>query len=124
MEMVTVSLISLAVLCILLTFGVPLPYCFGGGLMVMAILGDATMKGTMLWGFNQLSNPVLLCIPLFVFAGSLLSESGIAASLLSLGAIDFGMVGDSSVVMVENCVRHIAHGGLAQRRVIPDSRLG
>ena len=37
---------------------------------------------------------------------------GIAASLLSLGAIDFGMVVDSSVVMVENCVRHIAHGDL------------
>ena len=37
---------------------------------------------------------------------------GIAASLLSLGAIDFGMVVDSSVVMVENCVRHIAHGEL------------
>src|SRR5207253_6138487 len=38
-----------------------------------------------------------------------------AASLLSLGAIDFGMVVDSSVVMVENCVRHIAHGDLARR---------
>src|SRR5207253_4518197 len=38
-----------------------------------------------------------------------------AASLLSLGAIDFGMVVDSSVVMVENCVRHIAHGDLARK---------
>ncbi len=33
---------------------------------------------------------------------------GIAASLLSLGAIDFGLVVDSSVVMVENCVRRLA----------------
>src|SRR5207244_6377571 len=40
---------------------------------------------------------------------------GIAASLLSLGAIDFGMIVDSSVVMVENCVRHIAHGDLRQK---------
>src|SRR5207249_4399854 len=40
---------------------------------------------------------------------------GIAASLLSLGAIDFGMVVDSSVVMVENCVRHIAYGDLRKR---------
>ena len=103
-EMVTVSLISLAVLCILLTFGVPLPYCFGGGLMVMAILGDATMKGTMLWGFNQLSNPVLLCIPLFVFAGSLLSESGIAASLLRFVNIFVGRIrGGLGVVATVSC---------------------
>ena len=50
---------------------------------------------------------VALAIPLsmlFAFSGML--RFGIAASLLSLGAIDFGMVVDSSVVMVENCVRH------------------
>src|SRR5207245_6467598 len=45
---------------------------------------------------------------LFAFSGML--RFGIAASLLSLGAIDFGMVVDSSGVMVENCVRHLAHG--------------
>ena len=43
---------------------------------------------------------------------------GIAASLLSLGAIDFGMVVDSSVVMVENCVRHIAHGDNRRRPML------
>ena len=36
---------------------------------------------------------------LFAFSGML--QVGIAASLLSLGAIDFGLVVDSSVVMVE-----------------------
>src|SRR5205807_5572639 len=59
---------------------------------------------------------VALAIPLsmlFAFAGML--HFGIAASLLSLGAIDFGMIVDSSVVMVENCVRHIAHGDLRQK---------
>ncbi len=44
---------------------------------------------------------------LFAFSGML--KFGIAASLLSLGAIDFGLVVDSSVVMIENCVRHLAH---------------
>src|SRR5207248_3452059 len=33
----------------------------------------------------------------------------IAGSLLSLGALDFGLVVDSSVVLVENVVRHLAH---------------
>ena len=59
---------------------------------------------------------------LFAFSGML--RFGIAASLLSLGAIDFGMVVDSSVVMVENCVRHLAHGdaqGRSRLDVIRDA---
>lgn len=82
--MMTVSFISLGVLVLFLTLGVPLAYCFGGALMVMYFVGGVTMKGSMLLAFSQLANPVLLCIPLFVFAGSLMSESGIAASLLRL----------------------------------------
>ena len=66
--MLEVGLLAVGVLVILLTLGVPLPYCFGGGLMVMYFIGDVTMKGMMLWGFQQLGNPVLLAIPLFVLA--------------------------------------------------------
>jgi len=52
---------------------------------------------------------VACAIPLsMLFAGSLMLEAGIAASLLSLGAIDFGLIVDSSVIMVENCARHVA----------------
>jgi cobalt-zinc-cadmium resistance protein CzcA len=52
---------------------------------------------------------VATAIPLsMLFAGSFMLEAGIAASLLSLGAIDFGLIVDSSVIMVENCVRHVA----------------
>lgn len=86
------AFISLIVLCVMLTFGTPLPYCFGGGLMVMVLLGGAAMKGTMLFGFTQLSNPVLLCIPLFVFAGSLMSESGIAGALLRFVNVFVGRI--------------------------------
>src|SRR5207302_1080740 len=34
---------------------------------------------------------------------------GVTTSLMSLGAIDFGMLVDSSVIMIENCVRRLAH---------------
>ncbi len=46
---------------------------------------------------------------LFGFCGML--QAGIAGSLLSLGAIDFGIVVDSSVVVVENAVAKLAHHG-------------
>ncbi len=73
-----------------------------GGLLVVAVL------------FAFLGNVraaliVATAIPLsmlFAFSGML--RFGISASLLSLGAIDFGLIVDSSVVMVENCVRHLA----------------
>ena len=80
--MIEIALIAIAILVITLTLGVPLPYCFGAALMVMYFIGDVTMRGMMLWGFQQLGNPVLLAIPLFVLAGTIMSESGIAASLL------------------------------------------
>src|SRR5262249_8374409 len=76
---------------------------FEGGLLVVAVL-------FLFLGNLRAAAIVALAIPLsmmFAFSGML--RFGIAASLLSLGALDFGMIVDSSVVMVENCVRHIAH---------------
>ncbi len=53
---------------------------------------------------------VALTIPFALFfAASCLHLRGIPANLLSLGALDFGMVVDGAVVMVENIVRHIGH---------------
>ena len=45
-----------------------------------------------------------------LFAAILLDLSKIPANLLSLGALDFGMVVDGSVVMVENILRHSEYG--------------
>jgi cobalt-zinc-cadmium resistance protein CzcA len=84
---------------------------FEGGLLVVAVL-------FLFLGNLRAAGIVALAIPLsmlFAFAGML--RFGIAASLLSLGAIDFGMVVDSSVVMVENCVRHLAAPGDRRTRL-------
>ena len=51
---------------------------------------------------------VALTIPFsLLFASICLSLKHIPANLLSLGALDFGMVVDGAVVMVENIVRHL-----------------
>lgn len=53
---------------------------------------------------------VALAIPLsMLFATNLMYFTGITASLMSLGAIDFGLIVDSSVIMVENCIRRLSH---------------
>jgi heavy metal efflux system protein len=54
---------------------------------------------------------VALTIPFaLLFASIFLDLSKIPANLLSLGALDFGMVVDGAVVMVENIMRHLSHG--------------
>jgi len=53
---------------------------------------------------------VALTIPFaLLFASICLDLRHISANLLSLGALDFGMVVDGAVVMVENIVRHLHH---------------
>ena len=53
---------------------------------------------------------VALTVPFaLLFAATCLRLKGIPANLLSLGALDFGMVVDGAVVMVENIVRHMSH---------------
>ena len=54
---------------------------------------------------------VSITIPFsLLFASIFLNLSHIPANLISLGALDFGMVVDGAVVMVENIVRHISRG--------------
>jgi cobalt-zinc-cadmium resistance protein CzcA len=75
---------------------------FEGGLLVVAVL--FAFLGNLRAAFI-----VALAIPLsMLFAFTGMYRFAISASLLSLGAIDFGMIVDSSVVMVENCVRKSA----------------
>jgi cobalt-zinc-cadmium resistance protein CzcA len=51
---------------------------------------------------------VAAAIPLsMLFAFDLMVRAGITGSLMSLGAIDFGLIVDSSVIMVENTVRRL-----------------
>jgi heavy metal efflux system protein len=49
--------------------------------------------------------PLALC-----FAFSILYLRGMSANLLSIGAVDFGIIVDSSVIMVENIYRHLSSG--------------
>ena len=74
-----------------------------GGILVVAVL-------MLFLGNIRAGLIVALAIPLsMLFAGNLMLSFGIAGSLMSLGAIDFGLVVDSAVIVIENCVGHLAH---------------
>ena len=66
---------------------------------------------------------VALTIPFsLLFAATCLNLKGIPANLLSLGALDFGMVVDGAVVMVENIVRHMTNPKNASRSMVEGVR--
>jgi cobalt-zinc-cadmium resistance protein CzcA len=72
-----------------------------GALLVVAVL--FTFLGSLRAGLV-----VAAAIPLsMLFASSLMLQLGVAGSLMSLGAIDFGLVVDSSVIQVENVMRRL-----------------
>ena len=73
-----------------------------GGVLVIVVL--LVMLGSFRAGLI-----VALAIPLsMLFATNLMAATGITASLMSLGAIDFGLIVDSSVIMVENCMHRLS----------------
>ncbi|MCP4589835.1 MAG: efflux RND transporter permease subunit [bacterium] len=72
-----------------------------GALLVIAVL--FALLGNLRAGLI-----VALAIPLsMLFAFNAMLRFGIAGSLMSLGAIDFGLIVDSSVIMVENAARRL-----------------
>ncbi len=89
----------------------------GGGLVILVLL---LMLGSIRAGLI-----VALAIPLsMLFAANLMHATAISASLMSLGAIDFGLIVDSSVIMVENCMHRLSQNtrGLRNRiEVIRDA---
>jgi cobalt-zinc-cadmium resistance protein CzcA len=75
----------------------------GVGLVVMILLMFLSNVRTALI--------VAINIPLaLLFAFSMLFVRGKSANLLSIGAVDFGIIVDSSVIMVENIYRHLSSG--------------
>ncbi|HEY5799321.1 MAG TPA: CusA/CzcA family heavy metal efflux RND transporter, partial [Burkholderiaceae bacterium] len=53
---------------------------------------------------------------LFTFSGMV--ANNVSANLLSLGALDFGIIIDGAVVIVENCVRRLAHAQTRRGRLL------
>jgi cobalt-zinc-cadmium resistance protein CzcA len=74
---------------------------FEGAILVVVVL-------FLLLGNIRAAFIVALVIPLsMLFAMIGMVEMGVSGNLMSLGAVDFGLIIDGAVVMVENIVRHL-----------------
>lgn len=104
MDLVTTVLLMVFLLILLLMLSVPLPYCFGGALMFMSLVGDVSVKSMFVWSFGQMTNTTLLASPLFILAGTIMGGSGIAKALLDFVDIFIARVrGGLGIVSVVTC---------------------
>ena len=78
-----------------------------GALLVIVIL--FAMLGN--WRGALVTAAVIPIAMLMTITGMV--ESGISGNLMSLGALDFGLIVDGAVIIVENCLRQL---GIAQRQ--------
>jgi cobalt-zinc-cadmium resistance protein CzcA len=79
-----------------------------GAVLVIAVL--LAMLGN--WRAALLTAAVIPLSMLFLITGMV--ENRVSANLMSLGALDFGLIVDGAVIIVENCLRRLA---LEQRRL-------
>ncbi|MFZ5481099.1 MAG: efflux RND transporter permease subunit, partial [Myxococcota bacterium] len=89
-----------------------------GALLVVAVL--FALLGSLRAGLVVAS-----VIPLsMLFAADLMVQAGVAGSLMSLGAIDFGLLVDSAIIQVENAVRRLRERpGVDRVAVVRDAAL-
>ena len=82
-----------------------------GALLVVVVL--FLLLGN--WRAALLTAAVIPLAMLMTITGMV--ESRVSGNLMSLGALDFGLIVDGAVIIVENCLRHLAdyqrmHGGI------------
>ncbi|MDR2088184.1 MAG: TRAP transporter large permease [Clostridiales Family XIII bacterium] len=99
-----IVIIAVLVLLVVLLIGVPIPFAFFASTFTLVVLGDYDYSFLLPYGYNKASSIILVAIPLFVFAGSLMEKSGIGESLVNLVDVFVGRVkGGLGAVMVISC---------------------
>jgi len=105
--MSTLVALDALLLTVLLMIGVPVPLCFAGAVAVLMTFGDygapAFLIGT---GYAKVSSLVIVAIPLFILAGGLMSQGGIAQRLVAVADSLFGRtrLGLGGVVIMTTAV--------------------
>jgi len=85
-------LVLLGGFTVLCAFGVPVAYALGLSALLGALWVDIPLEAVMLRISDGTDDFVLLAIPFFVLAGGIMAEGGMAARLVMLAKIFFGVI--------------------------------
>ena len=80
------------ILCIGLIIGLPVPFAFGAALIYLGYFADTEVSTFLSGGHWRMNSIVLLAIPLFILAGSIMNRGRIAEPLVDMAALIFGRI--------------------------------
>jgi cobalt-zinc-cadmium resistance protein CzcA len=83
-----------------------------GALLVVAVLF------WMLGNFRAAMIAALVIPVSFLIMGTGMNLTGTSGNLMSLGALDFGLIVDGSIIIIENCLQRLAHRQHQEGRVL------
>jgi C4-dicarboxylate transporter, DctM subunit len=117
--MSTLIILDALLLTVLLIIGVPVPFCFAAAVLLLMTFGDLGAATFLVGaGYAKISSLVIIAIPLYILAGGIMSQGGIAARLVDLADSLFGrMKGGLGIVVILATAVFGAISGMASSAV-------
>lgn len=82
MSAASVIIVAVILLVLLLVVGVPIPFAFSGVTIVLVLVLGYSPDFLIPASYNKINSLVLLCIPLFMIAGTIIREGKIGDALI------------------------------------------
>lgn len=97
---------ALVLLCVVLILGLPVPFSFGAVMIYLALFADVDATTFLVSGHWRMNSIVLLAIPLFIMAGSIMEKGRIAAPLVDFAGLFVGRVrgGISAAAVIASAI--------------------
>lgn len=96
--------IGVVVLILLMVTGVPVAFAFLGSASIMAIVGGYSTGFMVPYGFAKINSIILLAMPMFILAGSIMEFGGIGEKLVNAGNKLFGRIkGGLGILVIMAC---------------------
>lgn len=107
-------ILSIVVLVIMLVIGVPVALSFFISALIIAVGSGASLSLLMSYSYKNTSSIILLTIPLFIMAGSIMAYGGIGRQIISAASKLVGRLkGGLAVVAIISCSVFAAISGSA-----------
>lgn len=96
--------IGVVVLILLMVTGIPVAFAFLGSASIMAIVGGYSTGFMVPYGFAKINSIILLAMPMFILAGSIMEFGGIGEKLVNAGNKLFGRIkGGLGILVIMAC---------------------
>ena len=97
-------IVSIIVLVLVLLIGAPIPFAFTASILSIVIIGGYDYSFLVPYGYTSAGTILLIAIPMFILAGSVMEKSGIGEAIVNFADLFVGRIkGGLGIVMTVAC---------------------